>query len=52
LSVSVNNTVLTENQDYILDGLLKYGRLIFYNAPAVNEKIEMKFAPEEYNFEY
>lgn len=52
LSVSVNNTVLTENQDYILDGLLKYGRLIFYNAPAVNEKIEMKFAPEKYNFEY
>lgn len=52
LSVSVNNTVLTENQDYILDGLLKYGYLIFYNAPAVNEKIEMKFAPEEYNFEY
>ena len=27
-------------------------RLIFYNAPAVNEKIEIKFAPEEYNFEY
>lgn len=52
LSVSVNNTVLTENQDYTLDGLLKYGYLIFYNAPAVNEKIEMKFAPEEYNFEY
>lgn len=52
LSVSVNNTVLTENQDYTLDGLLKYGRLIFYNAPAVNEKIEIKFIPEEYNFEY
>lgn len=52
LSVSVNNTVLTENQDYTLDGLLKYGYLIFYNAPAINEKIEIKFAPEEYNFEY
>ena len=52
LSVSIDNTVLTEDEDYTLDGLLKYGYLILYNAPATNEKIEMKFLPEEYNFKY